>query len=74
MIFGDVFLLIPNIAQFSFAREKNSQPNRQIHKQTTFETRLSSEIGYNYKERADIVRRCANIYPQQFAMFICAEK
>ena len=30
VIFGDVFLLIPNIAQFSFARKKIRKTNRQI--------------------------------------------
>merc|ERR1711955_11651 len=29
VVFGDVFLCIPNIAQFSFARKKNRKTNRQ---------------------------------------------
>ena len=34
IIFGDVFLLIPNVAQFSFAREKtDSQTDKYTNKQ-----------------------------------------
>ena len=48
IIYGDVFLVIPNIAQFSFVRIKTE---RQTQEQTTFETRVSSENGKNIKKK-----------------------
>ena len=48
VIFGDVFLLIPNIAQLSFARKKTE---RQIDKQ--FELNWKKKKGKKKKEKRE---------------------
>ena len=50
IIFGDVFLFIPNIGKFLFVRKKNLK-DKQTNRQTTFHTRLSSENGNIIKKK-----------------------
>ena len=63
------FRFIPNSSHFSCVR-KNTQTEKQTNKQT-FDTRIEERILFLC--RADIIWRCPKIYPQQFAIFICAE-
>ena len=74
---GLVRIFIPNSGTFSFVRKKKKQTDKQRNKHK-FENRLSRQAGRGalifFVRGADVYWRCQKIYPQQWNIFICAEK